>query len=67
MVEHRLSLFLAIGQVLKNLWHFEILTWELMGKPKIWNISKTADRRAKRMIIWDSGCYSAYMEGTFDA
>ena len=34
MVEYRLSLFLAIDQVLKILWHFEILTWESMGKPK---------------------------------
>ena len=25
-----------------------------MGNPKIWNISKTADQRAKRMKIWDS-------------
>ena len=67
MVEYRLSLFLAIGQVLKILWHFEILTWESMGKPKMWNISKTANRRAKRTKIWDWESYSAYMEGTFDA
>ena len=38
-----------------------------MGKPKIWNISKTANRRAKRTKIWDSGFYGAYMKGTFDA
>ena len=38
-----------------------------MGKPKIWNISKMAICRAKQMIIWDSGSYSTYMEGTFDA
>ncbi len=25
----------------------EILTWESMGKPKMWNISKTATRRVK--------------------
>ncbi len=31
------------------------------------NISKTDNRRAKRMKLWDSGFYSAYMEGTFDA
>ena len=49
--------FLAIGQVLKILWHFEILTWESMGKPKMWNISKTANCRAKRTKIWDSGSY----------
>ncbi len=28
--------FLAIGQVLQKLWHFEILTLESMGKPKMW-------------------------------
>ncbi len=37
MVEYRLSLFLAIGQVL---WHFEILTCESMGKPKMWILSR---------------------------
>ncbi len=47
MGECRLLLFLAIGQVLQNLWHFEILTWESMGKPKMWIISKTAYRRVK--------------------
>ncbi len=52
---------LAICQKLQILWHFEILTWESMGKPKLWNISKTADRRAKRTKIWDSGYYSAHM------
>ncbi len=31
------------------------------------NISKTADHRAKRTKIWDSGYYSAHMEDTFDA
>ena len=30
--------FLAISQVLKILWHFEILTWASMGKPKMCNI-----------------------------
>ncbi len=34
MVEYRLSLFLAIGQVLKMLWHFEILRKESMGNLK---------------------------------
>ncbi len=58
MVKYRLSLFLAIGQVLKILWHFQILTWELVGKPKMCNISKKANRRAK---IWDAGYYSAHM------
>ncbi len=52
---------------LKHLWHFEILTWESMGKLKMWNISKTANSRAKRTKIWDSGSYSAFMQGTFDA
>ena len=51
MVEYRLLLFLAIGQVLKILWHFEIFTWESMGKPKMWNISK----------MCDSEFYSQYM------
>ncbi len=47
-----LLLFIAIGQVLKILWHFEIFTWvSIMGKLKMWNISKTADRRAKRMKV----------------
>ena len=64
MVEHRLSLFLAFGQVSKNLWHFEILTWESMGKPKMGNIPKKANRRAKQMKIWDSRSYFEYMEGT---
>ncbi len=34
-----------------KLWN---LTWESMGNHKMWNILKTADRRAKRMKIWDS-------------
>ncbi len=40
-----------------------------MGKPKIWNISKTADRRAKLTKIWVLGYYCAHSEGacTFDA
>ncbi len=38
-----------------------------MGKSKMWNILKTAKRRSKGMKIWDSGCYCAYMQGTFDA
>ncbi len=52
--------FVAIGQVLKMLWHFEILRW-VNGKPKMWNISKTADRRAKRTKICDLVYYSAHM------
>ncbi len=39
-----------------------------MGKPKTWNISTTADRRAKlTKFWWDSGYFSAHMEVTFDA
>ena len=35
-------------------------------KPKMWNISKTTERRAKWAIIWDSGYYcSAHLDGTF--
>ena len=41
--------------------HFVAL-WNInMGKPKMWNILKTADRRAKRTKMWDSGPYSACM------
>ena len=40
MGECSLLLFLAIGQVLPNLWHFEILTLESMGKPKC-GVSRT--------------------------
>ncbi len=46
----RLLLILAIGQVLQILWYIEILTLESMGKPKLWNISKTGDCRAKLII-----------------
>ena len=46
----RLLLCLAMGQVLQNVWHFEILTLASMGKPKMWNVSKTADCRAKWII-----------------
>ncbi len=63
MVKYRLLLFLASSQVLKKLWHFEILTWESMGKSKMWNIS--ADCRAKRPKLWDSGYYSTHLQGTF--
>ena len=64
--EYKVMDILAICQKLKILWHFEILTWESMGKPKMWNISKTANRRPKRTKMWDSGSYCEYMEGTFD-
>ncbi len=65
MVEYRLLLFLA--QFYKMLWHFEIFTWALMGKPKMWNISRMADRRMKPTKIWDSMSYSAHIQATFDA
>ncbi len=61
MVEYRLLLFLAIGQSFKHfvaLWNFNM---GVNGKPKMWNISKTDDRRAKRAKIWDSRSYSAHM------
>ena len=67
MGECRLLLFLTIGHVLQNLWHFEMLTLESVGKPKMWSISKTADRRAKQTNIWDSGYYNTHMGVTFDA
>ncbi len=44
-----------------------LLTWESVGKPKMWNISKTADRRVKWPNIWESGFYSADMYSTFHA
>ena len=56
---------LAICQKLQILWHFEILTWESMGKPKMWDILRMADHRAKWTKIWDSG-YCAHMEVTFE-
>ncbi len=49
--------FLAIGQVLEILCHIEILTWEAIGNPKMWNILKLAYRRAKHenlglWVLW---------------
>ena len=32
----------------KKMLHFEILTWESMGKPKMWNISERVDRLVER-------------------
>ncbi len=60
MLEYRLLhiLFLAIGQVLKILWHFEILNWE---NPKICNILKTADLSVKRLKIWKPGVVSFHV------
>ncbi len=60
MVEYRLLLVLTIDQFLKILWHFEILTWKSMGKPKMWNIPKTVDRSVKRTKVWESWYYNAY-------
>ncbi len=36
-----------------------------MGKPKMWNISKIANRRAQTDKIWDSGYYSAHIGVVF--
>ena len=56
--EYNVMDVLAISHELKLLWHFEILTWESTGKsPKMCNILKTADRRAKQMKILDSRSY----------
>ena len=59
--------FLGNRPSFKDFVAFEISTWESMGKPKMWNITKTANRRPQRTKIWDSGSYSAHIEGTFDA
>ncbi len=42
-----------------------ILTWETLLHHHHVEYLKTADRRAKRMEIWDLGYYSAYTEGIF--
>ena len=65
MGECRLLLFLAISSFTKPM-VLEILTLESMGKPKMWNISKTANRRTKRAKIWESGFLSTHMEVSFD-
>ncbi len=51
----KLWIFLRSAKKLKILFHFEILTWESIGKSEMWNISKTADRGMKRAKIWDLG------------
>ena len=38
-----------------------------MGKPKMWNISKTDEGRAKWAKILVSGQYSVHSDGTFHA
>ncbi len=45
-----------------KLWN---LTWESMENHKMWNILKMADRRAKRMKIWDLRSQKINMQGTF--
>ncbi len=52
--EYKVINVLMICQKLKILWHFEMLTWESMGNPKMFNILKAAVRRAKQMKIWVS-------------
>ncbi len=39
--------FLGNRPRFKIVWHFEILTWDSMGKPKMWVISKTANRKGE--------------------
>ena len=58
---------LAICQKIKNFVALRNFSIGVNGKPKMWNISKTADCRAKRTNIWVSGYYSVYIYGTFDA
>ncbi len=41
--------FIANWPSFKNLWHFEILTWESMGKRKMWHIF------SKRLIVERNG------------
>ncbi len=65
--EYKVMGILAICQKIKNfvsLWNFSI---GVHGKPKMLNISETADRRAKRTKSWDSGYYSAHIYGVFYA
>ncbi len=58
---------LAICQKIKNLWHFEILTWESMGhlKCEISRIRLIVEQNGQKN--WDSGYYSAHTKGIFDA
>ncbi len=57
-----LLLFLTIGF---KIWHITISTWRLIENPKMWNISQTTYRRAKRIGIWDPSCYEVYMWAVF--
>ncbi len=61
MVDYRVSLVLAIGQVLKMLWDFEILTWESVGnltcgisrkKLIVERIRRTFGTRGHTVHIW---------------
>ena len=53
MGEYKVMDILAMCLKLHIFWHFEILTRESMGKPKMCKILKMADRRAKWTKIWD--------------
>ncbi len=54
MVEYRLLLVLAIIQVLKMLWDLKFYNGSHWKDPKMCNILKTDDCRAKGMGIWGS-------------
>ena len=43
-------------------WNFNI---GVNGEPKMWEVSKTADRRVKRTKIWDSGVLQCTYVGYF--
>ena len=58
---------LGICQKNKNFVALRNFSIGVNGKPKMQNNSKTANRRANRTKIWDSGCYSAFRESTCDA
>ncbi len=52
---------LVICKKIKNFVALGNFNLGVNGKPEEWEISKTADRRAKRTKIWDLGYYSAHM------
>ncbi len=56
-----LSLFLAIGWVLKVLWHFKILTWESMGNLKCGISWKQLIVEWRGQKFGDSGYFSVHM------
>ncbi len=43
MGKYIMLLFLGTSEVLKNLWHIDILTWQSMENHKMWNICKTVE------------------------